>query len=330
MTTTTEGQARIYVASKSKYGPMWRALRAQGHPIISTWIDESGEGETKDPAEFWTRCVREASSCTSMVVLHEDGEVMRGALVEMGAALAHGRPVFWAGPSYLSALSHPLVQRVEPEGFWRDLQTHSTLSQSLAHRAVKALEMAKTAGLPKPAATPDLWQRVADKVASLEQMEQAYNQSYQGSSHVVQELRQWIEGSLRYESELTRSRYPTQTFTMTVRRTGLPDEKVMCRRMKWNHLYVDREDVEMVASRMANQKGTLVLEVESLVFGGPTTSASAVEVAVLELEPVPKNAILSFERPYDPHSVIVLGPGGNINRIASLMNVEAAPTVRKK
>jgi len=58
--TQLEPKSGIYIASKSKHAPQWRALRDSGVPIISTWIDEAGEGETLDWTALWKRCIHEA------------------------------------------------------------------------------------------------------------------------------------------------------------------------------------------------------------------------------------------------------------------------------
>jgi len=102
----------IYVASKSKMGPEWKRWREAGIPIISTWIDECGPGESNLPA-LWTRCIQEASSAQVLVLVHNEGEVQKGSLVEMGAALKSGASVIWVGPEYLSAQHHPLVQHAQ-------------------------------------------------------------------------------------------------------------------------------------------------------------------------------------------------------------------------
>lgn len=75
----------IYVASKT--------FRLDGFPVHSTWIDEAGQGETLDWADLWRRCVSEAATATALVVYAESTDVLKGALVEVGAALAAGRPV---------------------------------------------------------------------------------------------------------------------------------------------------------------------------------------------------------------------------------------------
>lgn len=56
---------RIYIASKSVHGSRWVEMRKRGAPFISTWIDESGPGQTSDWRDLTRRCVEEASSTLS-------------------------------------------------------------------------------------------------------------------------------------------------------------------------------------------------------------------------------------------------------------------------
>lgn len=102
----------IYVASKTKHADRWKAMRAFGVPINSSWIDEAGEGETKDYSDLWVRCINEVSAATCVVVYAEDGEILKGAFAEMGAAMAVGIPILVVGlPDTLSLLHHPMVVR---------------------------------------------------------------------------------------------------------------------------------------------------------------------------------------------------------------------------
>jgi hypothetical protein len=88
----------IYIASKTKHGDRWRFLRDKvGEPIISTWIDEAEDYATLDWKGLWLRCTGEASSAQVLIIYREPGEELKGAWVEMGAALASGVPVFAVG-----------------------------------------------------------------------------------------------------------------------------------------------------------------------------------------------------------------------------------------
>lgn len=106
--------ARIYIASKTRHAARWRALRAEGVPIISTWIDEAGPGETRDFTGLWERCVHEAATATVVILYAEPGDVLEGAFIEVGAALAFDVPVLVVGeqPGW-SWTRHPLVSLVD-------------------------------------------------------------------------------------------------------------------------------------------------------------------------------------------------------------------------
>jgi len=87
----------IYVASKTRHAHFWQDLRGAGAPIISTWIDEAGEGESADLHDLWDRCISESKDCDVLIVYREPQDVLKGAWVEIGAALAAGRPVYAVG-----------------------------------------------------------------------------------------------------------------------------------------------------------------------------------------------------------------------------------------
>jgi len=101
----------IYIASKTKHAARWRALRSLGVPISSSWIDEAGEGETSDWNDLWCRCLAEAKSAMSLILYVESDEILKGAYVEVGAALASGVPVFVVGEPAGSFWRHHLVTR---------------------------------------------------------------------------------------------------------------------------------------------------------------------------------------------------------------------------
>lgn len=101
----------IYVASKVAHADLWKFYRSQGYPINSTWIDEARDKESPSLPDLWRRCIEEASSAKVLVAYTADGEAMKGALVEIGAALANGVPVYYVGPECSSWHKHRLVTR---------------------------------------------------------------------------------------------------------------------------------------------------------------------------------------------------------------------------
>lgn len=99
----------FYVASEAFHGPMWRAFKDAGYPITSTWIHESGVGETDDFADLWTRCIKEAAGSRCLLVYRLAGEQLKGGFVEVGAALAAGKKVVAVGCDDQSFVNHPNV-----------------------------------------------------------------------------------------------------------------------------------------------------------------------------------------------------------------------------
>mgnify|MGYP001283789672 CR=1 FL=1 len=98
----------IYVASKAQHGREWVAMREAGVPIISTWIDQSDFGVT-DWSELWLNCIAEASSANALVLIRRPRDIIKGAWVEVGAALGNNVPVFAVGIENYSIRHHPLV-----------------------------------------------------------------------------------------------------------------------------------------------------------------------------------------------------------------------------
>lgn len=107
----------IYTASKTIHAPMWRQWRDDGIPIISTWIDEAGPGESKNLSDLWLRCVSEASSAGLLIAYREKDEILKGTFIEIGAALHAGVKVICVGDfSGMSFLHHPLIEQMEMWG----------------------------------------------------------------------------------------------------------------------------------------------------------------------------------------------------------------------
>lgn len=92
----------IYAASRASVperGQMWRRLRADGVPIVASWIDEDGEGQTQDLRELWSRIEREVTGANLLVLYAEPGDFpLKGAYIEIGMALAAHVPVICVLP----------------------------------------------------------------------------------------------------------------------------------------------------------------------------------------------------------------------------------------
>jgi Lar family restriction alleviation protein len=93
-----EEQRGIYFASRASIparAQKWRDIRASGVAVSCTWIDEDGEGQTGDFGELWKRIQDEVTGSASLILYAEPEDFpLKGALIEVGMALAAGVPVF--------------------------------------------------------------------------------------------------------------------------------------------------------------------------------------------------------------------------------------------
>ncbi len=92
---------KIYIASKTKHAPTWRllreGLRGSNNWINSSWIDEAGEGQSADYKDLARRCLSEIASANFVILYCESDELLKGALIEAGVALAYGKEVRCVG-----------------------------------------------------------------------------------------------------------------------------------------------------------------------------------------------------------------------------------------
>jgi hypothetical protein len=132
---------KIYVASRVLHADLWKSLREPGAHIIATWIDEAGEGETADFVELWQRIRGEIASC-DVLVFYAAGVQdfpFKGALVEVGMALALGKPVY-------AALEDVMLdgRTMRPVGSWlldRNVRRFDTLEDAMREAAVGAVTL---------------------------------------------------------------------------------------------------------------------------------------------------------------------------------------------
>lgn len=116
---------RIYIASRASIperAARWREYRRRGVQITSSWIDESGAGETDDFTELWDRIQTEIFQADRLVLYAESGDFpLKGALIEAGIALGMNKFVTVCLPNVElearslrpigSWIAHPLVIR---------------------------------------------------------------------------------------------------------------------------------------------------------------------------------------------------------------------------
>lgn len=88
----------VYVASRASdpaRPSMWKAFRAAGAIITSTWIDEAGPGETKNYRELWGRIEAEVHFSERLVLYIERQDLpMKGAYIETGMAMSLNLPIY--------------------------------------------------------------------------------------------------------------------------------------------------------------------------------------------------------------------------------------------
>lgn len=99
---------KIYIASKARHRPRWREFRdGMGYQIISRWIDTGDKyiGTTAGDAmsdldyrQLWRECVQDVRDCDVLVLYVEEGEHLKGALIELGIALGLKKEIIVTGP----------------------------------------------------------------------------------------------------------------------------------------------------------------------------------------------------------------------------------------
>lgn len=102
----TRDAGGVYIASRASLperSANWRMLRdIGGWHIISSWIDEAGEGRTADFSELWLRIENEIRNAERLILYVEaDDFPLKGALIEVGMALALGVPVYVVAPGVI-------------------------------------------------------------------------------------------------------------------------------------------------------------------------------------------------------------------------------------
>ena len=106
----------IYFSSKVKYAQSWIDWKDRGVNVISTWIYEADKGQSRDLPDLAQRCITEPSKADATILYCKQGEHLKFALAEVGAALAYGKIVFVIGDCESissTMMHHPLIRKVE-------------------------------------------------------------------------------------------------------------------------------------------------------------------------------------------------------------------------
>lgn len=93
--------AKIYLASKLKHAERWRQLANDNprHTFTARWpyivgyVDDS----PKNANNFWEHDFNDIDFCDALIVVADPDDVLRGALVEVGYAIAKGKHVIVVG-----------------------------------------------------------------------------------------------------------------------------------------------------------------------------------------------------------------------------------------
>jgi nucleoside 2-deoxyribosyltransferase len=123
---------RVYTASCTQHASLWQTL-------VSDWLEVHFTARwalVHAPANvpeshakvFWSQDLADVLASDVVLIYAEEGDQLRGALVEAGAALGAGRPVLAVGPdaAFGSWACHPLVHRLA------DLQGARALLRTMA------------------------------------------------------------------------------------------------------------------------------------------------------------------------------------------------------
>jgi hypothetical protein len=87
---------RIYSAGKVWHAPLFREMRELGYNVATEWINWGSHA--KNDVRIWEHCLRDATKCDLLIIYCGDkNEEQRGAMVEIGHAIAAGNPVYCIG-----------------------------------------------------------------------------------------------------------------------------------------------------------------------------------------------------------------------------------------
>lgn len=84
---------RVYPSSKVKHAPMWRKLQQEVPHVFfnARWIkraEKESELKNDDFRDLWKECRQDIEDADALLVYAEDGDHLKGELVEVGMALA--------------------------------------------------------------------------------------------------------------------------------------------------------------------------------------------------------------------------------------------------
>lgn len=108
---------KVYIASKIRYAPVWRELYSHSDiHIVSRWpfLETQVDDRPTNCRKFWQDDFTDVSSADILILFAEEGENLRGALVEVGIALGLGKHIIVIGDhkDHGTWWHHPQVKKV--------------------------------------------------------------------------------------------------------------------------------------------------------------------------------------------------------------------------
>lgn len=96
---------KIYGASKTQHAPLWEQMHRKGVDLVSNWhapevMKTYADDDPALLAVLWMRIYHEigVANCLVLYVTPDDKTPLKGALVEVGMALAMGKPIHVVRP----------------------------------------------------------------------------------------------------------------------------------------------------------------------------------------------------------------------------------------
>ena len=88
----------IYITSKIKHAPKWRKLAEEGWPLCCSWIFMDLDPEDSNQmSQAWEQMIDDCKRSRILIIYREEGEQLKGGLIEIGAVLGNGGRIFLVG-----------------------------------------------------------------------------------------------------------------------------------------------------------------------------------------------------------------------------------------
>lgn len=118
---------KVYVAGKfedrENIRSIYHILKQYGHTIALDWTNHEHPKSDKEQEQWAIADIEGVKQCDTLIAIFSKDYRYRGALIEVGAALALGKPVIIIGSNENSStlLHHPLVTKLDSITDWKAL-----------------------------------------------------------------------------------------------------------------------------------------------------------------------------------------------------------------